>query len=1378
MSEEQSEKMNGNGGFNTHLPVFDGKNWSRWSIQMRVLFGAQDVLEFVNDGVPDLAENATEAQRNLHREKKKKDQKALFYIHQCVDAKIFEKIAESTTAKAAWDTLVRCYGGNATVKKVKLQSLRKQYENLNMKHNEKVADYVSRIITVTNEMKTCGETISEQMIVEKVLRSLTAQFDHIVVAIEQSKDTSTMKIDELQGSLEALELRVIERGNGKETDQALQAASKENWREIKKKQWLDKKAKQNPNSSDKDKGKSLADKAESSNKGGYNSKFNKKKNFDKRKIQCYNCDRFGHFADECWSGAGKWKKPEKGTEQANLAQDSSDTEPVMLMVTTNDEGVVVDWWYLDTGCSNHLTGNRQWLINYDSSKESRIRCADDEYLVAEGMGDVLVKLKDGGTVLIENVWYVPGMKSNLMSVGQLLEKGYSVTMRDAVLQLFDNSDKLVLKSKLSRNRTFKCNVKDSGVKVLSTVTESQSWLWHRRFGHLNFKSLTQLSEKELVTGMPKIGVCDKTCDVCLKGKQTRLPFADQSPMRASSPLHAVSSDICGPIEVPTLGGNKYFITFIDEFTRMIWLYVIKQKSEALEVFKKFKAVAETQSGQKLKILRTDGGGEYTSKAFEEFCEAQGVVHEVTPPYTPQHNGLAERRNRTLLDMARSMLKQKNMPHEFWGEAVTTSAYILNRCPTKSLKLKVPMEVWSGKKPSVSHLRVFGSLCYNHIPDVKRTKLQDKSEVMVLIGYHSTGGYKLYNPKLKKTCISRDLLIKEDESWDWEIGEVKFKAAPEIDICSDSESDDHSAAEVNNDGVNGVVAPNDDVPGDVVHDVPATPAVRPQRQKQLPRRLQDCEVLPDSAVTDEGDLIHFALLADAEPVNFTEALKISEWRAAMEDELRSIERNHTWDLVQLPKNKKPISVKWVFKLKLDPEGRIVKHKARLVARGFLQKQGVDYTEIFAPVARHETVRVIVSLASNKGWSLTHLDVKSAFLNGALEETVFVTQPPGFELEGKEEMVYKLNKALYGLKQAPRAWNRRIDAYLAQLGFKRCVVEHGVYVMLKEDNKVLMVCLYVDDLLVTGNHTTEIDNFTSLMMSEFEMTNLGKLSYFLGLEFLWTEYGIVMHQRKYAGEILKRFGMEDCNVAITPAETNQKLEDKPEEEGVDPTGYKQLVGSLRYLCNSRPDICYAVGVLSKFMNRPKKSHFLAAKRVLRYVKGTMQYGVMFPSSVDGAEMKLIGYSDADWCGDRTDRRSTSGYLFKFGGAAVSWSSKKQPVTALSSCEAEYISGSFAACQAIWLKSLLDELKCEVQMPLSLLIDNKSAISLAKNPVSHGRSKHIETRFHFIREQVNNGVLKLIYCPTEDQLADLLTKAVKPDRFIKLREEIGVICFEDLN
>lgn len=254
--------MNGNnGGFNTHLPMFDGKNWNRWSIQMRVLFGAQDVVELVNDGVTALAENATEAQRNAHRERKKKDQRALFYIHQCVDNKVFEKISEATTAKDAWDILVRCYGGDATVKKVKLQGLRKQYENTNMKNNEKIGDYVARILTITNEMKQCGETMTEQMIIEKVLRSLTAQFDHIVVAIEQSKDTAAMKLEELQGSLEALEIRVKERSTVNESEQALKTQTdnkgKSKWKENKwkaqKQAWLEKNKKDAGSGSDKPK---------------------------------------------------------------------------------------------------------------------------------------------------------------------------------------------------------------------------------------------------------------------------------------------------------------------------------------------------------------------------------------------------------------------------------------------------------------------------------------------------------------------------------------------------------------------------------------------------------------------------------------------------------------------------------------------------------------------------------------------------------------------------------------------------------------------------------------------------------------------------------------------------------------------------------------------------------------------------------------------------------------------------------------------------------------------------------------------------------------------------------------------------------------------
>jgi transposase InsO family protein len=267
----------------------------------------------------------------------------------------------------------------------------------------------------------------------------------------------------------------------------------------------------------------------------------------------------------------------------------------------------------------------------------------------------------------------------------------------------------------------------------SAVIEDVDELWHKRYGHLNFRSLSDLNSKNLVNGLPKIGVRNSICDICVKSKQSRLSFVNEMPKRASEALQVVHSDVCGPFEVPSLGGSKYFVTFVDEFTRMMGLYTIKLKSEVFDVFKRFKVLIEKETGRSIKILRTDGGGEYTSKDFEAFYVNHGIVHEVTTPYTPQHNGLAERRNRTLLNMARSMIKQKNLPHKFWGKAVTVATYLLNKCPTKKLNMKVPEEAWNGRKPSVKHLRIFGSLCYKHVSNAKRSKLEDKSEIMILVG---------------------------------------------------------------------------------------------------------------------------------------------------------------------------------------------------------------------------------------------------------------------------------------------------------------------------------------------------------------------------------------------------------------------------------------------------------------------------------------------------------------------------------------------------------------------------------------------------------------------------------------------------------------------
>jgi hypothetical protein len=309
------------------------------------------------------------------------------------------------------------------------------------------------------------------------------------------------------------------------------------------------------------------------------------------------------------------------------------------------------------------------------------------------------------------------------------------------------------------------------------------------------------------------------------------------------------------------------------------------------------------------------------------------------------------------------------------------------------------------------------------------------------------------------------------------------------------------------------------------------------------------------------------------------------------------------------------------------------------------------------------------------------------------------------------------------------------------------------------------------LVTGSNASKIEKFKSVMMNEFEMTDLGKISYFLGIEFLNTSKGLMLHQRKYAGEILKRFNMTDCTYAITLMETNLKLEKNVDEDAVDPTLFKQIVGSLRYLCNSRPDICFAVGLISRFMEDPRQSHMKAAIRVLKYVAGTQDFGIFFPKTAKDAKLEIVCYSDADWCGDKMDRRSTTGYFFKFLKAPVAWCSKKQPVVALSSCEAEYIAGAYAACQAVWIDSVLRELQLDVKKPITLQIDNQSAINLAKNPVLHGRSKHIEARFHFLREQVNKKLIEVVHCATGSQIADAMTKSLKIDRFLNLRNALGV-------
>ncbi|KAG8478853.1 hypothetical protein CXB51_028662 [Gossypium anomalum] len=766
---------------------------------------------------------------------------------------------------------------------------------------------------------------------------------------------------------------------------------------------------------------------------------------------------------------------------------------------------------------------------------------------------------------------------------------------------------------MTSNRLFTIDIESGEVKCMKNAIKDESWLWHLRFEHLGFFGLKLLSKENMVNGLPEINPPDQLCEACIKGEQHRQRFEAGKTRRARRPLEIVHSDIAGPFDIPSLWWK--------------------------------------QSGYFIKILRTDRGGEYTSKLFESFCKEHGIIHQLTTAYTPQQNGVAERKNRTILDMARSMVKGKHLPRTFWAEAVQCAVYLLNRYE-------------------------------------KRSK-----------------AYTLYNPLTKKVIISRDVKFDETDYWRWSEEKKKIEGL----FFSDDKDDDFINQEQGDD---------QSPPPSPVATTPTTsssPASsNTSNSEEAPARMRSLRDIYE--VTEPIEIILdyslFCLITECDLIIYEDAIKDIRWKKAMDEEIVAIRRNNTWELTSLSEGHSPIGVKWVYKTKTNKKGKVEKYKARLVAKGYKRRYGVDYDEVFAPIARIDTIKLLMAIAAQNKWKIYQMDVKSAFLNGYLEEEVYIEQPPGYSKQGQEDKFYCLKKALYGLKQAPRAWNTRIDEYFQKNGFMKSPYEHALYTKKNKVGDIMIVCLYVDDMIFMGNNPGMFNDFKKAMTKEFEMIDIGEMSYFLGVEVKQMKDNTFVSQKKYAEQILRKFNMKDCKPVATPADPGTKLSVDSSKELVNPTLFKSIIGSLRYLTITRPDIMYAVGIVSRYMEKPKHDHLIATKRILRYIKGTMDQGLFYTYSQSS---KLVGYSDSDYGGDLDDRKSTSGYLFHIGSAAFSWSSKKQQTVALSTCEAEYMAIATCMCQAIWLKNILGELSTQEGL-ITIYVDNKSTISLAKNPVSH--------------------------------------------------------------
>jgi hypothetical protein len=541
-------------------------------------------------------------------------------------------------------------------------------------------------------------------------------------------------------------------------------------------------------------------------------------------------------------------------------------------------------------------------------------------------------------------------------------------------------------------------------------------------------------------------------------------------------------------------------------------------------------------------------------------------------------------------------------------------------------------------------------------------------------------------------------------------------------------------------------------------------------------------IPPSAaallISDDWD-DHVALLTkvvlDDDPRHYSEAVRrldSADWHSAMQTEFDSLMKNHTWgEPVELPPGANLIGCGWVYKTKRGKDGSITKHKARLVARGNRQRYGIDYEETYAPVARYASIRCVLAIVAHYDLELHQMDVKSAYLNGDLQETIYMRQPEGYVQKGKESLVLKLHKSLYGLKQAGRTWNTKMDSTLKSHGFTALDADQCIYIR-RQHSIFLLVSLYVDDLLIACNQLVELKLFKQQLTSEFDMEDLGEASFVLGIEIVRDRAtrALTIRQGAYTRALIQRHGMEDCNAVAHPMLEGAKLK-QFDGQATDSAirEYQSMIGGIMWaaVC-TRPDIAFAAARLSQYASNPSKEHRQAVIRVLRYLKGTPDHGITYRSiEPSTAQPTLMAYCDSDWAQDLDTRRSVTGYAFLLCGAVISWQSKRQHTVTLSSVEAEYQAAVQAAKEAIWWRRFLTALGHDMSDPTILRSDSQGSIQLIKNGASgHDRTKHVETWHHFLTELAERNIIKMHHVGTADMAADILTKGLG-----KIKHETGM-------
>ncbi|GJZ27300.1 putative RNA-directed DNA polymerase [Tanacetum coccineum] len=909
-------------------------------------------------------ENKTDAEWTiLHRQ-------VCGYIRQWVDDNVLNHICEETHARTLWNKLEQLYARKTRNNKL---FLIKQMMRLKYTDGSPITDHLNAFQGIINQLAGMGIKFEDEIQGLWLLGTLPDTWETFRTSLSNSAPDGVITMELAKGSILNEETRRKSQGSSSQSDVLVTER----------------------------RGRSQS--RGPSNRGNHRSSSSKGKFAD---VECYHCHKKGHTMKFCRQLKKENKKKNYNNQKNKHKKDDDGDDNTEVNTTTDEFFVCYDYdmvnlanddssWILDSGATCHVATRKDYYSSYTPGDFGVVRMGNTGLSRIAGIGDICLKFDTGMELVLHNVKHVPDMRLNIISTGLLDEDGYHNSSGNGLWKVTLGS--LIVARGKRESKLYMTHPKISKSIVNAVDNDDMTELWHKRLGHMSEKGMSILSKKNVLSGVHDINL--KKCSHCLAGKQTRLAFKSRSPFRMENILDLVHSDVCGPMKTKTLGGCSYFVTFIDDHSRKVWVYTLKTKDQVLDVFKQFHALVERQTGKKLKCIRTDNGGEYIGP-FDAYCREHGIQHQKTPPKTPQLNGLAERMNRTLVERVRCLLSHAGLPASFWGEALNTAVHVINLTPCVPLRFDVPDRVWSGKDVSYRHLRVFGCKAFVHIPKDERSKLDVKTKPCVFLGYgQDEFGYRLYDPVQKKLVRSRDVVFEEDLTLK-DVEKAERETIPQhnddlidLDPVPPKHFDSQFGDDIQNDeeqGADDVDAQEQPNLDEDVH--PELPV--PDMPPFLPLRRSTRDHHPSTRYSAH----EYVLLTDGgEPECYAEAMEDEhkkEWFEAMEDEMNSLHENNTFELVKLPKGKRALKNKWVYKLKTEEHTSRPRYKARLVVKGFSQKRGIDFDEIFSPVVKMGSIRVVLGLAASLDLEVEQMDVKTAFLHGDLDKEIYMEQPEGF------------------------------------------------------------------------------------------------------------------------------------------------------------------------------------------------------------------------------------------------------------------------------------------------------------------------------------------------------------------------------------------------